>query len=174
MFQDFNGILSVQLELSNDSKNFKKFREIKREDLNSTVFVDSIMDLLRELINEGKSICKKANGKSFRLRICTEKENYFLYDASLKRIENDTTKPIQAKVPEQEKQRFNLLTKREKEILCFLFRGYKQNDMAYIFGTTIQKIKKHRFSIYDKAGFRNKTELSDWCEKYLLDVFEHS
>ena len=170
MLHDLNDFISIQLEVSSDSVNFKKYKEIKRGDLSASIYIDSMMGFLRELIDEGKLICQEQNYQKFRLRICTEKENFFLYDASLRRVEN---KPLEiSQIPEQEKQRYTMLTKREKQILCFLYRGYRQNDMAFIFGTTVHTIKKHRYNIYEKAGFRNQSELSAWCEKYLLGVFK--
>jgi DNA-binding CsgD family transcriptional regulator len=170
MLQDLNDVVSIQLEVSDDQENFKMYREIMHEDVSSLVYMDSALEMIRCLLNEGRKICSIGLYKSFRLRISTDKENYFLFDASLRPV--NQVEPASVFVPEKERQKYNLLTQKEKEILCFTFRGYPLEEIAEIFETKVNTIKRHQLNIYNKTGFRSFRQLSDWCEKYLNEVLD--
>ncbi len=54
---------------------------------------------------------------------------------------------------------YQQLTRREKEILVLVARGYTNREVAAQMGRSVRTIEKHRFNLMKKAGFRNKAEL---------------
>ena len=173
MQNDIQLIKLISLEVTTDGIKYERHREINGEELGSTfAFLPSTLDLFIGLLESGRSLCDEGSYTSFRLKVFLEDETFFLYDAPSEKIEQKSRK--EADVPAEEYQRYESLTKREKQILCFLYRGYEQDAIAYVFGLTVHSIKKHRHNIYKKARFRNRTELAVWCEKYLHSVFKLS
>ena len=165
------GIKAVKLEVSTDTKNFSVDREVSGTDLeNAIAFHHSVFDFLMAISSEGKSICGQGKYKSYRLQICHHNETFYLFDEKFLIKQTDTK--ARRECPVEELKRYEALSHRERQVLCFLYRGYKQEDIAFVFGMSIHTIKKHRYNIYSKAKFRNRTELAVWCEKYLHTVFK--
>jgi DNA-binding CsgD family transcriptional regulator len=63
---------------------------------------------------------------------------------------------------------FNVLTKREKEILIFMSKGYVQGRIYPLLGISKNTFQQYRKSIYKKMQFKNKVQLAIWCDKYLI------
>ncbi len=54
---------------------------------------------------------------------------------------------------------YEQLTRREKEILVLVARGYTNREIAEQVGRSVRTIEKHRYNLMKKAGLRNKAEL---------------
>ncbi len=54
---------------------------------------------------------------------------------------------------------YQQLTRREKEVLILVARGYTNREIAERLERSVRTIEKHRFNLMKKAGFHNKAEL---------------
>ena len=61
---------------------------------------------------------------------------------------------------------------REKQLLCFIYRGYRQSHIAFIYGITVATFKSHRKHLYRKMKFHDRADLFNWCENFLADHME--
>jgi DNA-binding NarL/FixJ family response regulator len=59
------------------------------------------------------------------------------------------------------------LSKREKEVAEYVFRGMTNQEIAEKMFVSLRTIKAHLSSIYDKTGFRNRLELGLRLKGYL-------
>lgn len=174
MIDDISLIKSIQIEVSTDTKNFTLHREISGEDLiKSFSYLPSTLGFFSGLLETGRNICKDGNYANFRLKVSLINDAFYINDV-VSEFQKTNLDIVNASIPDDEYLRYEALTKREKQILCFLYRGYNQDSIAYIFGLTVHSIKKHRYNIYKKAKFRNRTDLAVWCEKFLQSVFKLS
>jgi DNA-binding CsgD family transcriptional regulator len=173
MDKEIDIIKKVNLEVSRDGLKYSSHKELKGEDLKSSInFVPNTLEFMNGLLAAGRSICKEKKYLSFRVKVIQKKGTFYLYDSFSEQAESKTK--VEASIPDEEFERYDSLTKKERQILCFLYRGYEQDAIAYVFGVTVHSVKKHRQNIYKKARFRNRTELAVWCEKYLHSMFKMS
>lgn len=169
MLTDIEQIESIQLEVSPDFKVYQLHKELNRKDFQLAFSpVPSTMEFIKALMEAGRNICLDGKYKSFRLKICFGEENFYMFDASQKNYS-----PVEVyRSIDPEKLRYKALTKREMEILCFHYRGYEPDQIAFVFGININDVKRNCKNIYKKAGFKDAEEMKSWCKKYLDEVIE--
>lgn len=56
----------------------------------------------------------------------------------------------------------SLLTRRERQVMELVGRGYTNREIADVLGITTQTVKSHLANIRAKLGLSNKTELRYW------------
>jgi DNA-binding NarL/FixJ family response regulator len=96
----------------------------------------------------------KLNNSTFKfVRYYVSSEDDILYSENLEKYKN--------------------LTKKEKAILIFLFRGYKQASIAFALKISINTYRHHRKNLYRKMGFISKFHLNSWSEKYLYTFLKN-
>ncbi len=149
--------------LSNRNGNILKenLSDKKRESikLSGELLVSRISPLIESGKTDGWQNCKCL----IRLKF----ENVF-YDLTVVEshdaIQNEKEIEIQRK-------KYGLLTKRERAVLCFISKGYKQDEIAFCFSVSVNTIRKQRRSVYEKLNFRSQVQIALWCERYLLLFF---
>lgn len=67
---------------------------------------------------------------------------------------------------------YRQLTKKEKSILVFLSKGYKQARISVILMMPINTYRDIRKKLYKKMGFRMKYDLINWCNVNLNDCID--
>lgn len=55
------------------------------------------------------------------------------------------------------------LTKREREIICYVADGYKNREIAQKLGISAKTVETHRANIMKKLALRNVAELILYC-----------
>lgn len=59
-------------------------------------------------------------------------------------------------------RKIETLSKREKEMLAALAKGYLYKEIAVQFSISIETVKKHCKNIYHKLQIRNRTEATNF------------
>jgi DNA-binding CsgD family transcriptional regulator len=72
---------------------------------------------------------------------------------------------------EHQKKNYELLTKKERIMLCFLGRGHRPKQTAYVLNITLNTFYQHKKNIYRKMNFHNKVQLAVWCDRFLKKFF---
>ena len=70
-------------------------------------------------------------------------------------------------------EKYKSLSNKELTILCFLYRGYKQAQIAFSLNISVNTYRQHRKRLYKKMGFNTKYELNYWCDSYLNTLFKN-
>ncbi|MEQ9443861.1 MAG: response regulator transcription factor [Cyclobacteriaceae bacterium] len=87
-------------------------------------------------------------------------ERYFSADVSRVFVNNYLNrKPAEVATPSTDAQNTYELTKREKQILRFLFEGVGNKEIAEQLNKSIRTVETHRFNIMKKLGVNNVVEL---------------
>ena len=55
-------------------------------------------------------------------------------------------------------------TKREREVIRLVAKGFKNKEIAVALGTSEDMVKNYLREIFDKLGFSNRVELALWYE----------
>lgn len=67
--------------------------------------------------------------------------------------------------------RLRELSKREKEVVQFVAKGYKSREVAEALGITVKTVETHRTNIMNKLALRNVAQLVIYAiQKGLLSV----
>ncbi len=69
-------------------------------------------------------------------------------------------------------EKYSSLSRKELTILCFLYRGYQQAQIAMSLGISINTYRQHRKQLYRKMEFSTKYDLHNWCDNYLNYFFK--
>lgn len=133
-----------------------------------------ILDAISTLTKTGNDL--NANGKirEFRLRMQTANESFLISPLEEKNPESSTqfVDEKEYSFDEGRSHLFHGLTTREKQLLCFIYRGYRQSHIAFIYGITVATFKSHRKHLYRKMKFHDRADLFNWCENFLADHME--
>lgn len=71
----------------------------------------------------------------------------------------------------EDRESFDLLTEREKEVLKMVAEGYTNQEIAYLLVISVKTVESHRARIMEKLGFRNRAELVRYAlSRGMLDV----
>lgn len=127
----------------------------------------SMSKLGRELISSGQI-------SDYRLRLEIRKEVFIVSPVPGRNtiVKEGTEISKDCTLEQYHSELFNKLTQREKQLLCFIYRGYQQSHIAFIYGITLETFKSHRKNIYKKMKFHNRLDLYNWCENFLPDHLE--
>ncbi|HRH65008.1 MAG TPA: helix-turn-helix transcriptional regulator [Bacteroidia bacterium] len=134
----------------------------------------NIIDSFSSLSKLGSSLADEGKIREFRLRLEIGTEHFFISPVTgSKSLSGNNSVTAGAFANYQTRsQLFTGLTQREKQLLCFIYRGYKQSHIAFVYGITVETFKRHRKNIYRKMQFHNRIDLFNWCEKFLPDHLE--
>lgn len=81
--------------------------------------------------------------------------------------ENRLLHAVLANELQKQKLLYNLLTKREKQILKEIDLNLNRSEIAYKLFISPHTVKNHKVSILSKLQLHNKDELLRWCDRYL-------
>ncbi|MBK6446690.1 MAG: helix-turn-helix transcriptional regulator [Bacteroidetes bacterium] len=132
-----------------------------------------IIESLSSLNRIGQDLRYSGKIKDFRLRLIIKNDSFFIapsYDNSSHVLLHESSEAWS--LFRNRSNLFTGLTQREKQLLCFIYRGYKQSHIAFIYGISLETFKRHRKNIYKKMQFHSRLDLYNWCEKFLPDHFE--
>jgi DNA-binding NarL/FixJ family response regulator len=119
--------------------------------LQKRISIDQIREVFQQLIAKGSGII-------FRLG-----ENEFY----LPTITQDTQNSL-----ELAQKQFQKLSYREKSVLTFLSKGYKQSQISLVLNMPVDTYRDIRKRIYRKMKFKSKIDLLKWSEKNLTYSFD--
>jgi DNA-binding NarL/FixJ family response regulator len=105
-----------------------------------------------------QQLIAKGSGIIFRLG-----ENEFY----LPTITQDTQNSL-----ELAQKQFQKLSYREKSVLTFLSKGYKQSQISLVLNMPVDTYRDIRKRIYRKMKFKSKIDLLKWSEKNLTYSFD--
>lgn len=129
---------------------------------------------VKHLCETGRILKEGAQCREYRLRLLLSGETYILSpaDHSATMINLNAEPSPEWQHLSKSSLLYKKLTKREKQLLCFLYRGYKQNQIAFVYGISIGTLKSHRKNLYKKMQFHSRKDLVDWCEVHLPEHLE--
>lgn len=80
----------------------------------------------------------------------------YLYPSIARMLVNDYLHKVKMG---EEKESYNGLTQREKEILRYIAEDKQNKDIANLLGISIRTVQSHRTNLMDKVGAHDRTEL---------------
>jgi DNA-binding NarL/FixJ family response regulator len=141
--------IAINLELSLDGRDYFKVDGGKAK--NDELFIKALHHFVQTV--------DTFSDNSDRLDIFSSGKLYL-------RLSNTDTKNFIDHIDEQ-KDRFGLLTRREREVLTLMFRKYAPNRITDILQIAYNTYKTHRSNIFRKLEFKSNIDMAIWCDKYL-------
>jgi two-component system response regulator NreC len=120
-------------------------------------------ELLREALQAGASgyIIKRAAETELISAIqAVSRGELYIHSALMRQLLQDLSAP-----PTPTKERLDLLTPREQEVLGLLVRGYTNRQVAEQLCISTRTVEGHRANIMSKLEFRNRAEMVNFGEQ---------
>jgi DNA-binding CsgD family transcriptional regulator len=171
MIHDISKLQAITIWTSDDYYIYSYYLELRKAGLN--LFYcrnnEAVNKLVTHFMSEAQKLISKKLCKGFKLQI--KFENKTIWFSSQDNSNAFQPNLIENKICNGEIQNqrifFDTLTKKEKNILIFMSRNYKQDTIAFAHNIGIETLKTHRKNIYRKMNFSSKSDLIVWSEKYL-------
>jgi DNA-binding CsgD family transcriptional regulator len=167
MSTDITLVEEVLLQTSNDYASFKTVKTLSRSEIAGTFSpFTSLISFTSGLLDYGRRLVDSGECNSFRLLFKLQHETFYIYDAKradVLKTQNDSV--------DMRENIYLGLSEREKQLLCFLYRGYRYHQIAPLFSLSVNTLKKYRQNIYSKMKFNTKTELVQWSDEHLEELF---
>ncbi|HNP49556.1 MAG TPA: helix-turn-helix transcriptional regulator [Bacteroidia bacterium] len=177
MIEDLAYIDGISVFLSKDAVQFEKVIELNKSIL-STALVNqsSILKIISSLTQDMNKIISEGVFSSYSIQLHFQGNTLFLSDSfvSSRFVSTGQGGAISSIDFNENKFLYDSLTQREKQILCFLSRGYKPAIICFVLFIGIETFKSHRKNLYSKMNFLNKSDLQRWADRYLDLYFNYN
>jgi DNA-binding CsgD family transcriptional regulator len=170
MSGDLELLDGISLFLSKDTIHYEPILELKKSALQLAYNNNgSIIKIISNLLENAGTIISEGFFHSYSLQLQVSGSTFFISDKfiSSRQQRHEVVKLISVIDLSENQLIYNSLTNRERQILCFLARGYKQSIISFVLHIGIETFKSHRKSLYTKMDFKSKADLNTWAEKYL-------
>jgi two-component system response regulator NreC len=149
-------------------------KQIRRDDPNARVLVLTMYEsdeYVSRMLEAGVLgyVLKKAAGSELVHAIrAIHQGEAFLYPSITKRLVEDYLRRVETG---QERDSFNGLTEREREVLQLVAEGHPNRDIAEILNVSIRTVQNHRAHIMEKLGMHDRGELIKYAiQKGIIEL----
>lgn len=149
-------------------------KQIRRDDPNARVLVLTMYEsdeYVSRMLEAGVLgyVLKKAAGSELVHAIrAIHQGEAFLYPSITKRLVEDYLRRVETG---QERDSFNGLTEREREVLQLVAEGHPNRNIAEILNVSIRTVQNHRAHIMEKLGMHDRGELIKYAiQKGIIEL----
>ena len=156
----------IIFEVTHDNKNYLHLFDLNPNYFSTLRCEDNVYPLFMKLIISGKTLRTQSEFLNFRIKLLKHDFEILIYsDCPVLHIP-----PIKDAITtlslETAKLLYSTLTKKEKSVLLFLYRGHKTSRLNVELKITVQTYRTHKKHIFEKMNFHSQIELRNWCELY--------
>jgi len=149
-------------------------RQIRREQPDARILVLTMYEndeYIAQMLEAGVAgyVLKKVAGSELVYAIhAVGHGETFLYPSITRRLVEDYLRRVQAG---QERETFDGLTDREREILQLIAEGHATKKIATLLNLSVRTVQNHRAHIMEKLGMHNRSELIKYAiEKGIVEL----
>ncbi len=149
-------------------------KQIRREEPDARVLVLTMYEsdeYVAQMLQAGAAgyVLKKVAGSElvYAIRAVCQGET-FLYPSITKRLVADYLKRVQAG---QERDSFNDLTEREREVLQLIAEGHTSKEIADLLNLSVRTVQNHRAHMMEKLNMHDRAELIKYAiQKGIIEL----
>lgn len=149
-------------------------RQIRRDNPNARVLVLTMYEsdeYISQMLEAGAAgyVLKKVAGSElvYAIRAVYQGEA-FLYPSITKRLVEDYLRRVESG---QERDTFNGLTDREREVLQLIAEGHTNKEIADLLNLSVRTVQNHRAHIMEKLGMHDRGELIKYAiQKGIIEL----
>lgn len=149
-------------------------RQIRRDNPNARVLVLTMYEsdeYIAQMLEAGAAgyVLKKVAGSElvYAIRSVSQGEA-FLYPSITKRLVEDYLRRVESG---QERDSFDGLTDREREVLQLIAEGHTNKEIANVLSLSVRTVQNHRAHIMEKLGMHDRGELIKYAiQKGIIEL----